>query len=248
MYHSINFNRQWDKEGDENSSKNTWGDFHLIATSRPLIVPPTVKKKIIEIPGANGSLDLSTCLTGYPLYNNREGSFEFIVDNGHEPWNVLYTKLMEYFDGSYFTSIVLEDDNRFYYKGTCKLDDWVSNADGTWSNVTISYNLEPYKFSRYPYILMLGTISNYGQTEIGYDIGYAPTTLTGTVSNSDSGMKLILTYTDNFEEVTIERLFPNGPISLDDILLIPSYLTGKRIILRVEGYGDVVVKVRKGEM
>ena len=75
MYHSITF-------GD----KNTWDDWHLIPSSRPLFNPPTPKTKYQDIPGANGKLDLSEALTGYPVYDNRIGSFEFYVMNGYQEW------------------------------------------------------------------------------------------------------------------------------------------------------------------
>ena len=83
MYHSITF-------GD----KNTWDDWHLVPASRPLFNPPTVKTKIIDIPGANGNLDLSDSLTKYPVYNNREGQIEFIVMNDYWEWYDAYSTIM----------------------------------------------------------------------------------------------------------------------------------------------------------
>ena len=71
MYHSITF-------GD----KNTWDDWHLIPSTRPLVNPPSRKKNTVDIPGADGSLDLSNVVSGHPVYENRSGSFEFIVENG----------------------------------------------------------------------------------------------------------------------------------------------------------------------
>ena len=79
MYHSITF-------GD----RNTWDDWHLIPSTRPLFNPPDAKTHYVDIPGANGQLDLIESLTGYPLYENRTGSIEFYVANGYEDWAVLY--------------------------------------------------------------------------------------------------------------------------------------------------------------
>ena len=70
MYHSINF-----------GNKNTWDDWKIVPASRPVFKSPALKKKTIEIPGADGFIDLSESLTGYPVYSNREGSFEFVVMN-----------------------------------------------------------------------------------------------------------------------------------------------------------------------
>lgn len=88
MYHSITF-----------GTKNTWDDWHLIPKTRPLFNPPPVKTKFVEVPGGDGSLDLSVALTGRPMYGNRTGSFEFYVENGHKNWSVLYSEIMAYLHG-----------------------------------------------------------------------------------------------------------------------------------------------------
>lgn len=80
MYHSITF------DFGEKNKKNTWDDWHLVSTSRPVFNPPAQKVKTIDIPGGDGVIDLSQALTGYPVFQNRTGSFEFIVPNGFEPW------------------------------------------------------------------------------------------------------------------------------------------------------------------
>lgn len=131
MYHSITF-------GD----KNTWDDWHIVPSSRPVIAPPSVKTKTIDIPGSNGLLDLSESLTGYPTYNNREGSFEFIVMNDYKEWYQAYSDIMDYLHGQEMTAI-LEDDKEYYYKGRFSVNEWRSEAD--YSRITIDYNVEPYK-------------------------------------------------------------------------------------------------------
>ena len=72
MYHSITFINSQNKE------KNTWDDWYLIPSSRPVFNPPSVKTQYIDIPGANGQIDLTESLTGYPVYKNREGSWNFM--------------------------------------------------------------------------------------------------------------------------------------------------------------------------
>ena len=57
---------------------NTWDDWHMLPTARPMFTPPDVKTNYIDIPGGNGSLDLTEALTGYPLYSNRTGSLNFV--------------------------------------------------------------------------------------------------------------------------------------------------------------------------
>ena len=133
MYHSITF-----------GEKNTWDDWHLVPSSRPLFAPPAVKSKYVEIPGANGAIDLTDALTGAPLFENRQGSIDFIVVNGYGEWQERYSEILMYLHGKKMRA-VLEDDPGYYYEGRFALDEWRSEPN--WSSVTISYNVYPYKRS-----------------------------------------------------------------------------------------------------
>lgn len=139
MYHSITF-------GD----KNTWDDWHLVPVSRPVFAPPAVKTKIVEIPGGDGVIDLTESLTGYPVYENRTGSFEFIVVNDtysivedHEEWYEVYSKIMGYLHGKKMRA-VLEDDKEYYYEGRFSVNSWTS--DNNYSTISIDYDVSPYKW------------------------------------------------------------------------------------------------------
>lgn len=126
---------------------NTWDDWHLIPTSRPVFAYPERKEKIIDIPGSNGSLDLSKSLTSYSMYKNREGTLEFIVANNMwTRWIDANSEIANFLSDEEFC-IVLLDDLSYYYEGTLEASDWKSNNDGTWSNVTLKYNLYPYKLA-----------------------------------------------------------------------------------------------------
>lgn len=131
MYHSITF-------GD----KNTWDNWHLVPTSRPVFNPPKQKIKTLEILGGNGIIDLSESLTGYPLYENREGSFEFVVMNGYKPWQEAYSDISDYIHGRKMRA-VLEDDPYYYYEGRFSINAWKSDKNNSF--ITIDYNVAPYK-------------------------------------------------------------------------------------------------------
>lgn len=136
---------------------NTWDDWHILASSRPVFVPPQVKMNYIDVPGGNGSLDLSESLTRYPTYENRSGSFKFRVMNGYRKdsiaiyesndtgrWAQRYSEIMEYIHGRHLYA-VLADDPLWFYQGRFSVESWDS-AD-TWSEITIGYNVNPYKWS-----------------------------------------------------------------------------------------------------
>ena len=141
MYHSIIF-------GD----KNSWADWYLIPSSRPVFNPPTPKTKFVDIPGADWHLDMSTVLTGDIAYEARTGSFEFIVDNGQlsdykaERWHLLYSEILDYLHGQ-LSKAVLEDDPGFYYEGRFTVNQWKSDPNN--SKITIDYNVRPYKMERF---------------------------------------------------------------------------------------------------
>lgn len=128
-------------------TKNTWEDWGLVPTSRPLVSPPTRKQKIIDIPGMSGYLDLSNVLVGQNLYNRRTGTWEFAVYNPQRtPWNVLYDEIMNFFIApTEKIDVYLLDDPRWYYTGYVAVKEWKSNSDGTGSKITFEYELEPYK-------------------------------------------------------------------------------------------------------
>lgn len=133
----------------KHGSINTWDDWHLIPTSRPVFQQGTVKTNYIDVPGADGQLDLTESLTGYPVFNNREGSLEFIVANGYRrSWAEGFSRFANWLHGKKLR-VVLDDDPEYFYEGRFSLNEWKSNNDGTWSNVTIDYNLKPYKYSVY---------------------------------------------------------------------------------------------------
>lgn len=133
MYHSITI-------GD----KNTWTDWHLIPASRPVFVPPSVKTNYVDIPGGDGSLDLTTAISARAVFKDRSGSFTFYVANGYKEWQEAYSEIMGYLHGKKLKAI-LEDDPNYYYEGRFAVNNWQSDKD--YSSITISYVVGPYKRS-----------------------------------------------------------------------------------------------------
>lgn len=124
--------------------KNTWDDWKIVPKERPVFAPPKVKTTYIDIPGGNGSIDLSESLTGYPVYENRTGSFKFYVMNGYADWQDRYSEIMNYLHGQRMKA-VLADDPDYYYYGRFTVDSW--DSGDTWSEITIGYEVEPYKWA-----------------------------------------------------------------------------------------------------
>lgn len=148
--HSLYFFRGDVESFDMEKATNTLKDWFLVPLGRPVINPPMQKRSTIDIPGANGILDLSNSLTHYPVFENRTGQIQFAVLNdkpGYD-WLTVYTKIMKFLQGNE-VKMFLEDDQKFFYEGQFWVDTWDSRNDGTWSEVTLAYDLQPYRRSIY---------------------------------------------------------------------------------------------------
>lgn len=144
LYHSITFGELSCSNGINTiNGKNTWNDWHLIPSSRPLVNPPSPNLSIVEIPGSNKVIDLTKVLTGYTTYKRRSGSWTLIAENGFRAWYNLYSEIMSYLHGKAY-KCVLEDDKYHYYDGIFTVTGWDSGAN--YSTITVNYSLYPFKF------------------------------------------------------------------------------------------------------
>lgn len=139
--------------------RHSYDDWFLIPKERYSIEPPEVKSNIIEIPMRDGGLDLSESLTGYPVFNNREGSMEFYIDDTKiykalqreyqdlDPlknnWYDVYRDICQFLNGR-LLYMLLEDDPRWVYHGRFTVGKYES-GNGHNSEIRISYVLDPYK-------------------------------------------------------------------------------------------------------
>lgn len=205
MYHSIDFD-----------DRNTWTDWHLVPTSRPVITPPEVKNKTIDIPGANGVLDLTDSLTKYPIYGNRTGSFEFMVVNDfyqivntHQEWHERYSEIMNYLHGQRM-KMRLEDDPDWWYFGRFKVDSWSTGRSH--STITISYDLDPFKIYDTVGIKQL-TASSSTQTVYFYqttdNLGDVPITPRIQVSGAATG-GVEIRFVNSYLGIDVKQIFRNG--------------------------------------
>ena len=131
MYHSMTI-----------GEKHTFRDFGLIPVSRPVINPPPPNLSFLEVPGMNGSLDLSETVCGAITYADRTGSFEFYVRNGRN-WVNVYAEIMSYLHGKRLT-VTLDDDPAHFYVGRISVNQWKSNKNNSF--LTLDYQLEPFKY------------------------------------------------------------------------------------------------------
>lgn len=143
-------------------NKDSWKDWHLIPASRPVFDPPEVKTNFIDIPGMNGGIDNSEILSGYPLFKNRNGSFEFIVDPDWKNWATVYSEIANYLHGQFLRAI-LTDDPTYFYEGRFSVDAWKSSEK--YSSITINYDVDPYKYN------VIGTLDEWIWDTFNFETG-----------------------------------------------------------------------------
>ena len=241
--------------------KNTWEDWKILPTERPVFAPPKQKTTYIDIPGGNGTLDLSESLTGYPIYENRSGTFEFRVMNGYKLWQERYSEIMDYLHGRTMKAI-LADDPDWFYNGRFSIDSWKSGD--TWSSITIGYNVEPYKWSVLssvdpwlwdPFNFETGIIWQKTFTNIsvnspdvwdektfdGLMFGRAPITPIFNVSNSDG---LIVKFTNDFLDINKEIYLSDGINQASDFVIYGQ----NEYTFSFKGIGTLSIEFRIGRL
>lgn len=135
MYHSLIIN-----VGEDYI--NTWDDWFLIPSSRPVISPPIERTKFVTVPGRDGNLDYSQSVSGKPTFDNRTGKIEFYLENDIPGWDweTAYTTICETLKGQR-VRMALEDNPAHYYEGLIWVNQYKS-AKGH-STITLEYNLHP---------------------------------------------------------------------------------------------------------
>ena len=147
--HSITFGDGSLTSDGKFAGMNTWQNWHLIPSSRPTMPMPGFATKYVEIPGRDGSIDLSEFLVKRPVYGDRSGSFEFIVDHTQEKdWIDLYRRIATYLHGKKMKMCLVGDDPNYYYEGRFALNEWAS--DSNWSRIVLNYQVGPYKIAVKP--------------------------------------------------------------------------------------------------
>lgn len=131
---------------------HTRDDFHLIPVKKPVVQPPSEKVLTLDIPGMSGQVDLSHANTGYPVFYEREGSWEFYSDlDWNQIWDAydrMKSELLRQCRDE-AVKVILDDEPTFYYLGKV----W-AGAKPTSTNqqtkFTLNYRFYPFKYLAKP--------------------------------------------------------------------------------------------------
>lgn len=183
MYHSVTI-----------LGKNSWSDYHMVPIEGPYIpTPPEQKRTTIDLKTGNGVMDISTLLTGYPIFQNRSGSMTFYVLDEYDlaeytsstivpktPYEVL-SEIMNDIHGQEGT-MYFEDDPLWEYRGTFSVPNPIEYDIRR--KVTINYDVYPYKIKRAAETITLsGNGDTWAHTNDLFEdtLGYMPLNPTITV-------------------------------------------------------------------
>ena len=251
---------------------DTWEHFHMAPKSRPFVADPPVKTNYIDVPGADGSLDYTEALTDSVLYSNRTGQWDFIVDlpyevdskvgaiTGINVSNALsfQSAILKFFHGRKFDQIILTDELEYDLRDKTKVVDGyfytgritakTSLATKDYIQITLQYNLEPYKHPigstknlNWKWAELFGNIIKYGTFSVN-TMDYA--------EGSEAYGKTRTIYLEDSQNVTINVTSPMKMLFGTTLYLLN---TGDNQVPMVKGgnlctfYGHGIVTVDYSE-
>ena len=127
--------------------KHSYWEYGLITASAPVVSPPKPKTKIVEIPGADGALDLTESLTGEVHYEMRTITCKFKLMGYLEKQNAISDKVFNALHGKRFDQIVLDTDETYYYTGRAAVT--AVKHQAYYGDMTIVATVEPRKRPRF---------------------------------------------------------------------------------------------------
>lgn len=120
---------------------HTHRDLGLILGAKEIGSPAT-KETLVDIPGADGSLDM-TDFFGEPKFENVKHKFEFSALVSPDESLALFSRAKNMLHGKK-QRIILDDDPSFYYMGRCHVSSYTDEKGiGT---LNIECDCEPYKY------------------------------------------------------------------------------------------------------
>lgn len=184
-----------------NDRIHTWRDWGLNLVS--IYIPmPKPKSQLIDIPGGDGSIDL-TEINGRPVYDNRDG-MELVFDLMDEDYKVWFLKYSEFAKEIHGKKVkmVLDDEPEHYYMVRLNLDGQKTNP--VYGEITLSGTAEPFKYDHVssnepwkwgPFNFCTGVIRNLSDQVIST----AKNTITILGAGFDNPPVFIVTEADNLK-------------------------------------------------
>lgn len=125
-------------------TKHSYTDFGLILSSKTISLPKP-KTKTVEVPGADGVIDLTEALIDDIKYENRSLQFTFTVIDPMASFAAVLSEVTNYLHGRKLR-IYMDWDRNYYYEGRCSVNSFKTNKrTGT---IVIDCDCDPYKVEK----------------------------------------------------------------------------------------------------
>lgn len=146
--------------------------YRMALANRHCVQPPVPKTIYQDIPGADGSLDLSTAIAGRIIYERRAITLNFGCGYPMDKWPEVFSEVLQNFHGRE-GKLIFDDDPMYYYAGRMTVSEY--SRARTLGTFTISVNADPYKYELTasdedwlwdPFSFEKGIIRDYKELEV----------------------------------------------------------------------------------
>ena len=128
----------------EEEEINTLSYYGLCILDDLTIGEAKLKENYINIPGANGSLNLSYAPQGYATYEDREISFTLFKGVNDANLEIIRSDLANKFHGQE-VELMLPNDNEHFWKGVIQFGGISGYNSG---KIPVTFRAQPYKTNR----------------------------------------------------------------------------------------------------
>ena len=125
----------------ENDDVATLVDYGLCILDDLTIGEAKLKENYVNIPGANGSLNLSYAPQGYPVYEDREISFTLFKGVDDIALEAIRAELANMFHGK-VVDLMLPNDNKHSWEGVIQFGAISGYNSG---KIPVTFRAQPYK-------------------------------------------------------------------------------------------------------
>ncbi len=213
-------------------------DYGLVL-SKKNIESPSPKLETVEIPGADGLLDM-TDYFGDVKYENRQLSFEFSTAVRGKGLSELYSRVQNDLNGRRFESIILDDDPDYHYIGRVTS---VKLTEGKISRITVICSCEPYKVKN------INKTVRVKLNSLPFGSGYGDCNGDGVIDQLDSEYltRIVEIGTPSPYHLPSCDLNFDGTVDLKDIALLNSFL-GQTDITDIRSFAETQGVYRNTEI
>lgn len=148
-------------------------DLHLIQQSVD-VQPAQPKLNLVDVPGADGSKDLSAQPAGRVVYEDRTLTWTFALYPGQD-WHVTHREVSNALNGR-ACEITLDDDPEYYYQGRLSVEKY--KVDGLLKQITIKATCRPYKFKQEETVIRSSLTTEYQTIDLPNDRKFVVPTIT----------------------------------------------------------------------